>query len=126
MVRRGYASPEGTRQYQQYMEDLYDLGAGHWRSTQAEAGRLGRWGRGQAMEPPSPVLAASVGPLSPPPLTGPSGLMLGSIGTGTYMSRLRQRLPPPPPRSQAPLASCWALWVPAPTRVILTLGPTSP
>ena len=41
MVRRGYASPEGTRQYQQYMEDLYDLGAGHWRSTQAEAGQLG-------------------------------------------------------------------------------------
>ena len=36
------------------------------------------------MEPPSPVLAASEAPPSPP-LTGPSGLMLGSMGTGTYL-----------------------------------------
>ena len=35
IVRKGHATPEGTAFYRMGMSDLYSIGQGHWRVTQA-------------------------------------------------------------------------------------------
>ncbi|GAX79908.1 hypothetical protein CEUSTIGMA_g7348.t1 [Chlamydomonas eustigma] len=61
---RGFATSQGTAAYQSMMEDLFMIGKGHWRN--------------------------STGNVVQPGVTK-SGLILGSVGTGTYLGDSRRR-----------------------------------